>query len=216
MVQWTYENAARCKLLTELILATDSEDIAASIRSIGGKVIMTPADLPTGSDRVAFVAEQFPKADVVVNLQGDEPFIRPEMLEQLLSPYVRGENPDMATLAYPLSEEAYSDPGAVKVITDLKGDAIYFSRAPIPYFRQALQAPVFHHMGLYAFRRDFLLKYRELPQTMLEKVESLEQLRAIEHGYRIRVSLTQHKTLEINTPEEYEKAQAFALNYPRD
>jgi len=213
MVQWTYENAAQCKLFTDVVLATDNEEIADCIRAIGGKVLMTPADIQTGSDRVAYVAEQFPNADVVVNLQGDEPFIRVEMLEQLLAPYTRGENPDMATLANPLSEEEYTDPGAVKVITDLKGNAIYFSRSPIPYFRQAMEAPVFHHMGLYAFRRDFLLKYTKLPQTMLEKVESLEQLRAIEHGYRIRVSVTQYQTLEINTPEEYERAQTFARTF---
>lgn len=216
MVQWTYENAARCKLLTDLVLATDNEEIAKCIRSIGGKVVMTSPEYATGSDRVAAVAEQFPKAELVVNLQGDEPFIRPQMLEEVLSPYVKGENPEMATLAYPLTEEAYKDPGAVKVLTDLKGNAIYFSRAPIPYYRQTVKAPVHHHMGLYVYRRDFLLKFRSLPQTPLEQVESLEQLRALEHGYKIRVSLTQHKTLEINTPEEYARAQEFARSFRID
>ncbi len=213
MVQWTYENASKSKLLTKIVVATDDARIASVIQAAGGEAIMTPPDICTGSDRVAFVAERFPDMDVVVNLQGDEPFIRPESLEQLLAPYVRGENPDMATLAFPLDEHAYVDPGAVKVITDLQGYAIYFSRSPIPYFREPAQAPVFHHMGLYAFRRDFLMRYCKLPQTMLEKVESLEQLRAIEHGYRIKVSITQNRTLEINTPEEYERAQEFARTY---
>lgn len=179
--------------------------------------MMSQENFQNGSERVAFVAEQFPHADIVINLQGDEPFIKPKMLEALLKPYLQGKDrPLMATLASPLSKEAYTDPGCVKVITDLKGDAIYFSRSPIPYYREALQAPVFHHMGLYAYTRDFLLKYRSLPQTMLEKVESLEQLRALEHGYRIRVSLTEHRTLEINTLEEYKRAEDFAKKYSAD
>jgi 3-deoxy-manno-octulosonate cytidylyltransferase (CMP-KDO synthetase) len=117
----------------------------------------------------------------------------------------------MATLAYPLDmDKKYLDAGTIKVITDLQQNAIYFSRAPIPYFRfNHLNAPVYNHVGLYAFRREFLLQYRYLKPTPLELIESLEQLRAIEHGYKIRVSLTNEKTLEINTQEEYEQAQEF-------
>lgn len=210
MVQWVYENASRCKVLSEVIVATDSEEIASVITKVGGKIIMTDPNLATGSDRAAVVAEQYPDMDVIINLQGDEPFIKPRMLEQLVAPYLNGENPDMTTLAYPLDMKTkYHEAGAVKVITDLQGNAIYFSRAPIPYFRTQQQAPVYHHMGLYAFRRDFLLHYTTLPQTPLEKTESLEQLRALEHGFKIRVCLTEDKTLEINTPEEYEEAQKF-------
>src|SRR6185312_13509123 len=210
MVQWVYENASRCKALSKVVVATDSQEIAAVIQRIGGTAIMTDPSLATGSDRVAVVAEQYPEMDVVINLQGDEPFIKPRMLEQLVSPYLAGETPEMTTLAYPLNMKTeYTNPGAVKVITDLKGNAIYFSRAPIPYFRTQESAPVYHHIGLYAFRRDFLLSYKLLSQTPLEKTESLEQLRALEHGYKIRVCLTEEKTLEINTPEEYEQAQQF-------
>lgn len=210
MVQWVYENAKRCQALTKVVVATDSEEIAQVIRNIGGEVFMTDPRLPTGSDRVAAVAEQFPEMEVVINLQGDEPFIRPAMLDQLIAPYLAGEKPDMSTLAYPLDmQHKYAEPGAVKVITDLGGKAIYFSRSPIPFFRVQTSAPVYHHMGLYAFRRDFLMIYRGLPQTPLEIAESLEQLRAIEHGYCIRVCLTEQRTLEINTPEEYEQAQNF-------
>jgi 3-deoxy-manno-octulosonate cytidylyltransferase (CMP-KDO synthetase) len=210
MIQWVYENASRCKVLTDVIVATDDNEIATLIQKIGGKCTMTDPHLPTGSDRVAVVAEQHPDVDVVINLQGDEPFIKPRMLEQLVAPYLAGETPEMTTLAYPLDlTSKYTDPGAVKVITDLRGNALYFSRAPIPYFRTEGNAPVYHHIGLYAFRRDFLLQYTKLPQTPLEKTESLEQLRALEHGFKIRVSLTEHKTLEINTPEEYESAQQF-------
>ncbi len=210
MIQWVYERAAQCQSLTEVVVATDSQEIADVVQTVGGKVCMTDPDLQTGSDRVAAVAEQYPEMDVVINLQGDEPFIEPQMLEQLVAPYLTGESPDMTTLARPLEMEVqYRSPGAVKVITDLKGNALYFSRSPIPYFRAEEKAPVYHHVGLYAFRHDFLMLYKTLSQTPLEKVESLEQLRVLEHGYRIRVCLTEQKTLEINTPEEYQQAQAF-------
>lgn len=209
MVQWTYENASRCEILDEVIVATDNEDIAAVIRDIGGQVAMTGAEHLTGSDRVAAVAEYYADADVIINLQGDEPFIKPTMLKQLVAPYLDGQLPEMTTLAYPLVKNKMNDPGTVKVITDLQQNAIYFSRAPIPFYRTAHKAPVYNHMGLYAYTRDFLLKYRSLPQTPLEKVESLEQLRAIEHGYKIRVCLTEEKTLEVNTQKEYEQAQEF-------
>lgn len=210
MIQWVYENASRCSVLSDVIVATDHDEIASVIHAIGGKTVMTDPNLATGSDRVAAVAAQFPDMDVIINLQGDEPFIKPLMLEQLVQPYLSGESPDMTTLAYPLDMKTkYHDPGSVKVITDLKGNAIYFSRSPIPYFRVQEKAPVYNHMGLYAFRRDFLMIYQKLPQTPLEKTESLEQLRALEHGYKIRVCLTEEKTLEINTPEEYELAQRF-------
>ncbi|MHB1220469.1 MAG: 3-deoxy-manno-octulosonate cytidylyltransferase [Gammaproteobacteria bacterium] len=210
MVQWTYENAKRCDLLSDVIVATDCDEIADVITDIGGKVVLTDPDLPTGSERVAAVAELYPDVDVVINLQGDEPFIKPNMLRQLVAPYLAGETPEMTTLAFPLDKaNKLNDPGAVKVITDLQGNAIYFSRAPIPYFREEGPAPVYHHMGLYAFRRDFLMHYKTLAQTPLEKVELLEQLRVLENGYKIRVCLTEERTLEINTPEEYEAAQGF-------
>lgn len=209
MVQWTYENAKRCTILHDVIVATDSEEIANVIKSVGGRIAMTDPDLPTGSERAAAVAENHPDVDVVINLQGDEPFIKPTMLEQLVAPYLNGEKPDMTTLAYPLSEDKYHNPATVKVITDLKGDAIYFSRAPIPFYRTEERANVYNHMGLYAFTRDFLLYYKTLPQTPLEKTESLEQLRVLEHGHKIRVCLTEERTLEVNTLEEYEQAQVF-------
>ncbi len=209
MIQWVYENASRCKILDKVIVATDNDEIAAIIKKCGGHVEMTDPDLPTGSHRTAFVAEKYP-ADVIINLQGDEPFIRPRMLEQLVAPYLAGEKPEMTTLAYPLDmKKKYHEPGAVKVITDLQQNAIYFSRAPIPYVRNQVEAPVYHHMGLYAFRSDFLNIYKSLTPTPLGEAEMLEQLRVIEHGYKIRVCLTEDKTLEINTPEEFAEAQHF-------
>jgi 3-deoxy-manno-octulosonate cytidylyltransferase (CMP-KDO synthetase) len=209
MIQWTYENARRCSSLADVIVATDSQEIADVITNIGGKVEMTDPHLPTGTERVAAVAENHPDMDIVINLQGDEPFIQPIMLEQLVAPYFSGEKPKMTTLAYPLDENKHGEPGTVKVITDLNNDAIYFSRSPIPYYRTEQKAPVYNHMGLYAFERNFLMLYKTLSQTPLELTESLEQLRVMEHGYKIRVCLTDHHTLEINTPEEYELAQQF-------
>lgn len=212
MIQWVYEKAIQCPSLANVIVATDSQEIANVISNIGGNATLTPENVPTGSERVAHVAQQFPDYDVIINLQGDEPFIRPHMLTELVAPYLAGDNPEMTTLACPLTAGEDTNPGVVKVITDLKGDAIYFSRSPIPYYRtQTSRVPVHHHMGLYAFRRDFLMLYQTLPQTPLEKTESLEQLRVLEHGYKIRVCLTKHKTLEINTREEYEAAQSFLV-----
>jgi 3-deoxy-manno-octulosonate cytidylyltransferase (CMP-KDO synthetase) len=210
MIQWVYENAARCKVISKVIVATDNDEIAAAIKYCGGEFMMTDPAIETGSDRIAVVAEQYPDMDVIINLQGDEPFIKPKMLEQLVAPFLAGENPEMTTLAYPLDmKNKYFESGSVKVITDLNHNAIYFSRAPIPYFRTEVKVPVYNHMGLYAFRRDFLMLYKTLPQTPLEKAEALEQLRVIEHGYKIRVCLTEERTLEINTPEELAEAQSF-------
>jgi 3-deoxy-manno-octulosonate cytidylyltransferase (CMP-KDO synthetase) len=208
MIQWTYENAITCQDLTEIVVATDSEKIADVIKNVNGKVFMTNPNIQTGSERVAAVAEHYPDMDVVINLQGDEPFIKPHMLSTLITPFKENEV-IMATLANPLTTENYSSPDAVKVITDLKGDALYFSRSPIPYYRTKATVPVYHHMGVYAFRYDFLMKYKTLAQTPLEKAESLEQLRVLENGYKIRVCITKEKTLEINTPEEYALAQSF-------
>lgn len=213
MVQRVYEQAKKCALLTEVIVATDSEEIASVIKDIGGKVAMTDPALKTGSDRVAAVAKAYPDMEVVINLQGDEPFIQPQMLEELIAPYLAGEKPDMTTLAYDLDfNTEYEDPNIVKVITNQLGHAIYFSRSPIPYNRAVLEKlPVWHHMGLYAYTREFLQIYQSLLQTPLEQAESLEQLRALEHGYVIRVCHTAHRTLEINTPEELARAQTFPL-----
>lgn len=210
MIQWVYKNACRCSFFSKVIVATDSDEVASCVKSIQGEVIKSDKFFLKGSDRVAWVAEQFPEMEVIVNLQGDEPFIKPAMLDALLQPYLNGENPEMATLAYPMQEGDYHNHGVVKVITDMKGNAIYFSRSPIPYFVENVDVNVFHHIGLYAFQSEFLKVYARLPESSLEKAESLEQLRAMENGYKIRVCLTEDRTLEINTPEEYARAQDFA------
>jgi 3-deoxy-manno-octulosonate cytidylyltransferase (CMP-KDO synthetase) len=216
MIQRTYEKAIQCPVIDKVVVATDSEEIAEVITKIGGEVEMTDPDLPTGSDRVAVVAKRYKDAEIIINLQGDEPFIKPHMLTTLVSPYLEGETPPMTTIACPLIYETeYNNPDIVKVLINLRGEAILFSRAAIPFFRESRELlpdmPVWHHQGLYAYRRDFLDIYTRLPQTPLELAEKLEQLRALEHGFTIRVSTVTEQSLEINTPDELVRAQTWAL-----
>lgn len=211
MVQWVYEAAKRCPAFTQVVVATDSEWIAECVKGFGGVVEMTHSNHATGTDRVAEVAERYPEMTAIANVQGDQPFATPEMLSQLVSPYLCGETPDMTTLACPLdSKTGYHDPNLVKVICDLHDRALYFSRAPIPYVRNHPGAvPVYHHLGLYAFRREFLAEYARLAPTPLEQCEGLEQLRVLEHGYQITVCQTAIAVPEINTPEDLLQAQSF-------
>lgn len=209
MVQWVYEAAQQCSAFTEVLVATDNEKVADSVREFGGKVEMTRSDHTTGSDRIAEVAERYPNMAAVANVQGDQPFVTPQMLSELVAPYQQGNLPAMTTLACPLEEGDYQNPNAVKVICNQHQQALYFSRSPIPYYRKQKQAPVFHHLGLYAFSREFLATYSQLTPTPLEQCEGLEQLRVLEHGYGITVCQTTHKVLEVNTPEDLQQAQAL-------
>ena len=210
MVQRVYEAASACSAFSKVVVATDSEKIADCVRGFGGAVEMTRSDHETGTDRVAEVAERYPEMTAIANVQGDQPFVTPEMLSQLMAPYLSGQNPDMTTLACPLDGSAApADPNTVKVVCDRHQHALYFSRAPIPYYRNQQVAPVFHHLGLYAFRRDFLAHYAKLEPTPLEQCEALEQLRVLEHGYRIVVCQTATSILEINTPEDLGKAKSM-------
>lgn len=210
MVQWVYEAANSCPSFSKVVVATDSEAIADCVLGFGGAVEMTRSEHQTGTDRVAEVAQRYPKMGAIANVQGDQPFVTTEMLTQLVTPYLQGESPDMTTLACPLDRETgYSDPNVVKVLCDRNGRALYFSRSPIPYYRNSGSAPVFHHLGLYAFRRDFLAEYAKLTPTPLEHCEGLEQLRVLEHGYGIVVRQTQKAVLEINTPSDLLQAKSL-------
>lgn len=212
MIQWVYEAACSSQVFSKVVVATDSDKVANCVRSFNGEVEFTRSDHETGTDRVAEVAERYPDIDAIANVQGDQPFVTKNMLAQLVAPYQSGENPDMTTLACPLEgEAAYRDPNTVKVLCDRHRQALYFSRSPIPFHRNPpsnQQIPVHHHLGLYAFRRDFLSHYAKLEPTPLEQCEALEQLRVLEHGHRIVVCLTATSILEINTPEDLVKAQA--------
>jgi 3-deoxy-manno-octulosonate cytidylyltransferase (CMP-KDO synthetase) len=212
MVQWVYEAAKQCPSFSQVVVATDSELVAQCVEKFGGVVEMTSSSHLSGTDRVAEVATRYPQAVAVANVQGDQPFVKPEMLTQLVAPYLNLDKalPDMTTLACPLDHQTgYADANVVKVLCDRHNRAIYFSRSPIPYFRNSVPAPVFHHLGLYAFRRDFLAAYAKLTPTPLEQCEALEQLRVLEHGYSIQVCHTQVATLEINTPEDLIEAQSL-------
>jgi 3-deoxy-manno-octulosonate cytidylyltransferase (CMP-KDO synthetase) len=214
MVQWVYEAAKQCPSFSQVVVATDSQLVAECVEKFGGTVQMTSSSHLSGTDRVAEVATRYPEAVAVANVQGDQPFVKPEMLTELVAPYLANNKalPDMTTLACPLDQHTgYADPNVVKVLCDRHNRAIYFSRSPIPYFRNSLPAPVFHHLGLYAFRRDFLAEYAQLTPTPLEQCEALEQLRVLEHGYAIQVCHTQVATLEINTPEDLIQAQSLIL-----
>ena len=211
MVQWVYEAAKSCPAFSEVVVATDDARIADCVEKFGGKVEMTSPNHPAGTDRVAEVAQRYPEMGAVANVQGDQPFVTAPMLTQLVAPYQADEMPDMTTLASPLeAETGYADPNVVKVICDQQDNALYFSRSPIPYYREKVKAPVFHHLGLYAFSRNFLLQYAQLSPTPLETCEGLEQVRVLEHGYRIRVCYTETQVIEVNTPEDLSLAQQLA------
>lgn len=208
MIQWVYEAAKSCSDFHRVVVATDNQTVANCVREFGGEVEMTRSDHTTGTDRVAEVAERYPNISVIANVQGDQPFVTSETLSQLVSPYLQGESPEMTTVACPLDmDKGYKDPNTVKVLCDRHNRAIYFSRASIPYFRKTVDVPVFHHLGLYAFRQDFLTKYARLKPTPIELAEGLEQLRAIEHGFTIQVCLTTKALLEVNTLDELLKAR---------
>lgn len=213
MIQWVCERTARAVHINRVIVATDDERIAAAVRGFGGEVEMTRADHPTGTDRLAEVAARI-ETDLVVNVQGDEPLIDPKMIEQAVAPLRKNPGIPMGTLKCPLvSPEEFRNPNVVKVVTDRQGFALYFSRAPIPHPRDLaskLEANFadlncFKHVGLYVYRKDFLLTYPKLAVTPLENLEKLEQLRALEHGFRIRVVETALTSQGVDTPEDLER-----------
>jgi len=211
MIQRVYESASKCKAFSKIIVATDDPRIVSIVEAFGGEVELTRIEHQTGTDRVAEVASRHPNYNVIANIQGDQPFVTLEALEKLVEPYLRDELPDMTTVAAPLDMlTGYKDEHTVKVICNQKHRAMYFSRAPIPFFRNAVHnPPVYHHIGLYAFRRDFLFFYAMLPPSPLEQSESLEQLRAIENGYTIQVGLISKPILEINTPGDLAKVKSL-------
>jgi 3-deoxy-manno-octulosonate cytidylyltransferase (CMP-KDO synthetase) len=206
LIQHVYEAAAGAKRVDAVVVATDDERICAAVEAFGGRAVMTRADHPCGTNRVAEAAEAFPDAEIVVNLQGDEPELDPALLDRLIDEMQKDPKMELATLAGPLAAEEAADPNAVKVVLAASGDALYFSRAPIPVARdgeKSRRAPMLLHFGIYAFRADALRAYARMPQTPLERTERLEQLRWLEQGRRIRVLVTDHRPAGVDTPEDY-------------
>ena len=206
MLQHVYERASLARYLTATIIATDDERVYAAARSFGARVVMTRADHVSGTDRVAEAASA-ENAELVVNIQGDEPLIDPAAIDAAILPLAHDPGIVMGTLKKAIEDpREITDANVVKVVTDRNGDAIYFSRCPIPYERdQARSGTHFKHIGLYVYRRDFLLGYSALPVGPLEQAERLEQLRALENGYRIRVVETEYESLGVDTPEDLER-----------
>ena len=221
IVQHVYERSKQAKTLSDVIVATDDERVKAVVESFGGKCVLTSPEHPSGTDRVAEVARQL-DCDVVVNIQGDEPLISPEAIDAAVQPFFSDPTLKMTTLATPIADESeYLNPNVVKVVIDRDGFALYFSRSPLPFFRpkgKMGEVPQFslpedapfhplRHIGLYAYRREFLLQFAQWAPTNLERSEGLEQLRALEHGVRIKVVVTPYRSVGVDTPEDLERLE---------
>ncbi len=220
MLEHVFERSLQARYLTAVVIATDDERIAAAARGFGAPVRMTRADHLTGTDRVAEVASA-DTAELIVNIQGDEPLIDPAAIDAAILPLIDDEDVQMGTLKKRIEDpREIGDPNVVKVVTDRAGNALYFSRSTIPYVRSRGPLPDGHgsetphyktepahykHVGLYVYRRDFLLGYSDLPVGPLEQAERLEQLRALENGYSIRVVETDYESLGVDTPEDLER-----------
>ena len=207
MLQHVWERASQARYLTELVIATDDERIRAAAQEFRARVVMTRSDHASGTDRVAEAASAS-NAQLVVNIQGDEPLIDPAAIDAAVLGLLELDDVPMGTLKKRIERvEEIADPNVVKVVTDRDENAVYFSRSPIPYVRDSSgeSASYFKHIGLYIYRREFLLSYPELPIGPLEKAERLEQLRAIENGFRIRVVETEYESLGVDTPEDWER-----------
>ncbi len=210
LIQHVVEAAQKATRISRTIVATDDLRIAEAVQEFGGEYAMTRTDHPSGTDRVAEVAAGLPDASIIVNLQGDEPEITGEALDLVATVLDADPTASMATLATPIRSEAvYRDPACVKVVCSRSGHALYFSRSPIPFHRDGLpqgDVPIAYlHLGLYAYRRDFLLQFSSLPPSALETTEKLEQLRVLEAGHRIAVGIIEEPSIGIDTPEDYQR-----------
>ncbi len=217
MIQHTYESSKSSRLLNEVIIATDDERVAGICRDFGARVFITPRDITTGSDRIAYVAKELSDAEIIVNIQGDEPFIQGIMIDQAIEPLLFDHSVNVSTLAKRIETvEELKSPAVTKVVFDYNNFALYFSRSPIPYVRDAktlfdhiTKADVYKHIGLYVYRRDYLLRFSSLAPTDLEQIEKLEQLRMLENGFKIKVVVTNYENLAVDTPEDLEHARLF-------
>jgi 3-deoxy-manno-octulosonate cytidylyltransferase (CMP-KDO synthetase) len=222
LVQHVYERACQAKRADHVLVATDDPRIAAAVGHFGGRAVLTRRDHPSGTDRVAEVASSL-DADVIVNLQGDEPLIDPATLDLLPEMLERDADAPVATLATPIANpHQWHDPNCVKVVCDAQARALYFSRSPIPFVRDsqpdfAAQPPRFlQHLGLYAYRRDFLLRLAQMPPAPMEQLEKLEQLRVLAAGYRIAVGVVRHASIGVDTRADYERfVEMYRRGRPR-
>ena len=202
MIQWVVERVRRARTVGQVLVATDDPRIVEAVRAFGGRAVLTSADHPSGTDRIAEAVRGLDAA-VVVNVQGDEPLIHPAVVDACVRPLLEGEEAPVVTACVPIASAGVrDDPAVVKVVRDLKGYALYFSRSVIPLDRDGEGVgPWYKHLGLYAYRREFLLEYVGWEPTPLERTERLEQLRVLERGFRIRVVTVEHDSVAVDTPE---------------
>lgn len=215
VVQWVWEQASSARCLREVMVCTDDLRVKRVVESFGGTVLMTPAELQSGTERIAYAVKRYSlRADIVVNIQSDEPFITPGDITLLDSLLRREKKAVVATLMTPVSLARLSCPNVVKVVTDQKGYALYFSRLPIPYIRDTIEKfPVtyFQHIGVYAYTMPFLRAFKKMRPSILERAEKLEQLRFLDNGYAIKVGRVASAPLGIDTPEDLEHAKMMFL-----
>jgi 3-deoxy-manno-octulosonate cytidylyltransferase (CMP-KDO synthetase) len=217
MIQHTYISAKKSKLLDKVIIAVDDEKVFRVVKSFGAEAYMTPKNCASGSDRIAVVAEKIPDAQIIVNIQGDEPFIKGKMIDEAIEPLLFDKKVDLSTLGRKISNvEDMKSASVVKVVFDYNNYALYFSRSPIPYIRDAKTnlariqtGEIYKHIGLYVYRREALLKFTHLRPTDLEQFEKLEQLRFLEHGMKIKIVVTDYDSLSVDTPKDLELARRF-------
>ncbi|MFW6278752.1 MAG: 3-deoxy-manno-octulosonate cytidylyltransferase [Bacillota bacterium] len=201
MIEHVYERCVASGIFSGVIVATDDQRIYKAVHDFGGRAEMTSREHTSGTDRIAEVARNL-SCDLVVNIQGDEPLIKGKMIKKAVQPFYADQDLQMSTLKKELvTEEERNNPDIVKVVCNNLGEALYFSRSRIPFFRGTF-TPLYKHIGLYVYRRDFLLKFTEMEPTPLEKAESLEQLRVLENGYRIKVIETEYNSIGVDRPED--------------
>lgn len=215
MIQHVVERAKQVKLLSRVVVATDDNRIAECVQSFGGQYVMTRENHVSGSDRLAEAAELLgiSQHDVVVNIQGDQPLFPVEVIEQVAQPLLDDPALPMSTLIYKIIRpEEINDPNHVKTVFDRNNYALYFSRSPIPFQRnpdEKIKPTYYKHLGFYAYRKGFLLSFVALPEGEWERFEKLEQLRALEYGYKVKVVLTEHDSIEVDTPEDLLRVQHY-------
>ena len=210
MIEHVYRRAEQTTHLSAVFVATDDLRIKTVVEAFGGKAVMTSADHQTGTDRLveAIGGLDLDREDIVVNIQGDEPLLEPKMVDELVKPLLDDRDLVMSTLKHRIHEaEELNNPNVVKVVTDHSGFALYFSRSPLPYNRTGAEVTYYKHVGLYAYRQAFLLQYASMERTPLETAESLEQLRALENGYGIKVVETNYQTIGVDSPADLERVK---------
>ena len=217
MIQHTYESALKSKLIDDVIVAVDDEKVFETVQDFGGNVKMTPKDLSTGSDRIAYIAKSFSADDIIVNIQGDEPFIQGKMIDEAIEPLLFDHSVEVSTLAKVIDNiQDLNSPSIPKVVFDYHNFALYFSRSAIPFVRDAQNdqqriesGELYKHIGLYVYRQKALMRFTSLDPTDLEMIEKLEQLRMLENGFKIKIVVTERSNIAVDTPTDLERARKY-------